>query len=71
LRLFEKRVLRRIFRHERDEIKGVDRNCIKKSPITSTLHHMSLLCSNEDATGEVCSTHEAIRNEYKIFHWKA
>jgi hypothetical protein len=38
LRLFEQRVLRRVFGSKRDEVTGGWKNCIKRSSIISTLH---------------------------------
>jgi hypothetical protein len=37
LRVFENRVLRRIFAPKRDEVTGVGENCIMRSFITCTL----------------------------------
>jgi hypothetical protein len=38
LRVFENRVLRRIFRPKRDEVMGGWKNCIMRNFITCTLH---------------------------------
>jgi hypothetical protein len=42
LRVFENRVLRRIFGPERDEVKEVGENCIMRSCMVCTLHPVLL-----------------------------
>jgi hypothetical protein len=46
LRVYENRVLRRIFRPKREEVAECWRNCIVRSFITSALHKILLGRSN-------------------------
>jgi hypothetical protein len=39
-RVFEKRLLRRIFGLKRNEVTGVEENCIMSSSVTCTLHQV-------------------------------
>jgi len=48
LRVFENRVLRRIFEHKRDEVTGERRQYTMRSLMICTAHPVLFVCSNRE-----------------------
>jgi hypothetical protein len=58
LRVFENRMMRRIFGHKRVEItENWGKNCIMRTFINCTSRQILLGLSHEDETSRVCSMH--------------
>jgi hypothetical protein len=67
LRVFENRVLRRIFGRKRDEVTGGSRKLHNEERLTCTLRQYNKNDRvKEDEMGRACSTNGAKRNAYRI-----